>query len=144
MCASRVRWVFVRHDQSGLNAIRSTGAIAVRLPDADRSPTGHMWTPLGKRFYFGGERLAAFGHMPGLLARTKARRGSERMWSADGAARTPSTAMRPRTLVTICGQKIQIFAVRPHTRRRDTAGGRLGDPRKDTSFPVRLSLHVLC
>jgi len=33
-----------------------------------------MWTvcgrPLGKRFYFGGERLAAFGHMSGLLART--------------------------------------------------------------------------
>ena len=26
--------------------------------------------PLGKRFYFGGERLAAFGHMSGLLART--------------------------------------------------------------------------
>ena len=26
--------------------------------------------PLGKGFYFGGERLAAFGHMSGLLART--------------------------------------------------------------------------
>jgi outer membrane protein assembly factor BamB len=29
--------------------------------------------PLGKRFYFGGERLAAFGHMSGLLARTGVR-----------------------------------------------------------------------
>jgi hypothetical protein len=26
--------------------------------------------PVGKRFYFGGERLAAFGHMSGLLVRT--------------------------------------------------------------------------
>jgi hypothetical protein len=31
---------------------------------------GHMWTAPWQAFYFGGERLAAFGHMSGLLART--------------------------------------------------------------------------
>jgi hypothetical protein len=34
------------------------------------SLVGHMWTAPWQAFYFGGERLAAFGHMSGLLART--------------------------------------------------------------------------
>src|SRR6202046_1215618 len=49
--------------------ISSFIAVDVRHPPPPRGRGPYHW-PLGKRFYFGGERLAAFGHMSGLLART--------------------------------------------------------------------------
>src|ERR1700733_1218252 len=49
--------------------ISSFIAVDVRDSTPPRGRGPYHW-PLGKRFYFGGERLAAFGHMSGLLART--------------------------------------------------------------------------
>ena len=115
------------------------------LPDVARRPGRRSRPGLSER-----RRRSRSNVLRRLSPRRRSRRAAPRAksrisWarSAQGAARTPSTAMRPRTLVSICGQKIQIFAISPGTRRQDNAGGRHGDPRKDTSFPMRLSLHVL-
>ena len=50
---------------------RSPNSLSQRSPFECVAPDGIICgRPLGKHFYFGGERLAALGHMSGLLART--------------------------------------------------------------------------
>ena len=64
--------------------------------------------PLGKRFYFGGERLAAFGHMSGLLARTgsagpdEVRRPSAPDQGSELRAPDPLRSVRWSSIVSPC------------------------------------------
>src|SRR3984957_5609255 len=87
--------------------ISSFIAVDVRDSTPPRGRGPYHW-PLGKRFYFGGERLAAFGHMSGLLARTgsagpdEVRRPSAPDQGGEFRAPDPLRSVRWSSIVSPC------------------------------------------